>query len=54
MQAWRASWNRAASSGEVDAVTVLSEQLNGLALPEDDTEIEREMLAALQDLGALR
>src|SRR3954469_24881463 len=53
LAAWRASWNRAASSGEVAAVTVLSEQLNGLDLPEDDTEIEREMLGALEDLGGL-
>jgi hypothetical protein len=53
LAAWRASWNRAASSGEVAAVAVLSEQLNGLDLPEEETEIEREMLVALQDLGAL-
>jgi hypothetical protein len=51
--AWRASWNSAAGSGDVTALSVLREQLNGLDLPDDDVEIEREMLAALQDLADL-
>jgi hypothetical protein len=53
LAAWRASWNRAAGSGDVAEVAVLRPQLNELDLPADETEIEREMLEALQDLGEL-
>jgi hypothetical protein len=51
--AWRASWNSAVGSGDVDALAVLREQLNGLGMPDDEIEVEREMLDALQDLGEL-
>ena len=53
LAAWRASWNGAAGSGDVGALAALRQQLNDLDLPDEEIEIEREMLAALQDLGEL-
>ena len=53
LAAWRASWNRAAGSADVTALPALREQLDGLDIPDDEIEIEREMLEALQDLSEL-
>jgi hypothetical protein len=53
LAAWRASWNRAAGSADVTALPALREQLDGLDIPHDEIEIEREMLEALQDLSEL-
>ena len=53
LAAWRASWNRAAGSADVTALPALREQLDGLGIPDDEIEIEREMLEALEDLSEL-
>jgi hypothetical protein len=51
---WRRAWNDAlASAGGVDDAALAS-QLDALGLPEDDIEVEREMLDALRDVNALR
>jgi hypothetical protein len=51
--AWRNAWTRAAGASDVTALAVLSQDLDGLNLPEEEIEIEREMLVALQDLADL-
>jgi hypothetical protein len=53
LAAWRASWNRATGSADVTALPALREQLDGLNIPDEEIEIEREMLEALQDLSEL-
>ena len=53
LRAWRAAWTRAASNGETAQIAQLAAELDGFGLPEDDVEIEREMLEALRDLETL-
>jgi hypothetical protein len=51
--AWRESWKQAAASCDAAAVTALGSALDRFGLPEEDVEIEREMLGALHDLADL-
>lgn len=51
---WRRAWNDAITSPETADEASLAADLDALGLPEDDIEVEREMLAALRDLIALR
>jgi hypothetical protein len=50
---WRDAWTRAAGAADVTALSVLSQDLDRMNLPEEEIEIEREMLAALRDLADL-
>jgi hypothetical protein len=51
---WRRTWNDAVASPECADEAALASRLEALGLPEDDIEVEREMLDALRDLNALR
>jgi hypothetical protein len=53
LTAWRKSWTAAAASGDVAAAGPLGRELAALGCPDEETEIEREMLGALLDLTAL-
>ena len=50
LRGWRAAWTQAASTGDTRQIPQLAAELDALGLPEDDIEIEREMLDALRDL----
>jgi hypothetical protein len=50
---WRKAWNAAAAAGDTAQLAPLRAQLDAMGLAEDDVEIEREMLDALQDLADL-
>lgn len=50
---WRKAWAAAAAAADTVQVVPLRARLDALGLPEDDVEIEREMLDALQDLADL-
>ena len=50
---WRKAWNRAAAAGDTAQGAPLRAELDAIGLAEDDVEIEREMLDALQDLAVL-
>jgi hypothetical protein len=50
---WHRAWEEAVAEAEPD-VPALQAMLNGLALPEDEIEIEREMLTGLEQLMQLR
>jgi hypothetical protein len=50
---WRKAWSAAAAGGDTAQVAALRAQLDAMDLTEDDVEIEREMLDALQDLAEL-
>jgi hypothetical protein len=50
---WRKAWSAAAETGDTSQLGSLRERLDAMGLVEDDVEIEREMLEALQDLGEL-
>jgi len=49
---WKREWTAAALDLDSAAVETLRSRLNALGLPEDDVEIEREMLDALEDAAA--
>jgi hypothetical protein len=51
--AWRKSWTAAAESGDAAAAGPLGRELTALGCPDDEIEIEREMLGALLDLAVL-
>ena len=51
---WRRRWHAAAATPEAAAVASLSADLNDLALPEEEIEIEREMLDGLDQLARLQ
>jgi hypothetical protein len=51
--AWRKSWTAAAASGDGAAAGPLRRELDQLGRPDEEIEIEQEMLAALIDLAAL-
>jgi hypothetical protein len=53
LTAWRKSWSAAAASGDLAAAGPLSRELAALGCPDEEIEIEREMLGALLDLAAL-
>lgn len=50
---WREAWEAAARTTDTGAVPRLRSQLDALALPEDEIEIEREMLDGLAELATL-
>ena len=54
LTAWRMKWTTAAVAGDTSAGAVLARELESLGLSDDDAEIEREMLDALECLGALK
>ncbi len=54
MRAWRAKWAAAAEAGDAARRVDLERDLENLGLPDDDAEIEREMLEALDRLGELK
>jgi hypothetical protein len=51
--AWRKSWNEAANALDGSGADALASALDRLSLPEEEIEIEREMLDALQELASL-
>jgi hypothetical protein len=51
---WRRRWHAAAGTPEAATVAGLAADLNGLALPEEEIEIEREMLDGLEQLVRLQ
>lgn len=51
--AWRESWNVSATAFDASAREALGRALDELGLPEEEIEIEREMIDALDRLGAL-
>ena len=53
LQQWRDAWNAAALAADTTAAARLRSQLDALELPEDDIEIEREMLDGLDELARL-
>jgi hypothetical protein len=54
LDAWRRRWHEAAATPETASVASLSAQLNAFGLPDEEIEIEREMLDGLEELGRLR
>ena len=46
-QSWRAAWAAAAAQPDCERVESLQTELEALALPEEDVELEREMLEGL-------
>jgi hypothetical protein len=51
---WQREWTAAAASGDSDGLTVLHSRLDAIGLPDEEIEIEREMLDGLRELMALR
>jgi hypothetical protein len=51
---WRRAWRAACVTPDAAGVTALSSDLNRLGLPEEEIEIEREMLAGLDQLVQLQ
>jgi hypothetical protein len=49
LQRWREHWSKAAASSDDIEIARLARDLDGFGFPEDDVEIEREMLQALID-----
>jgi hypothetical protein len=50
---WRDAWDAAARTADATAIVRLRSELDALALPEEEIEIEREMLDGLEQLAAL-
>jgi len=53
LRTWRAAWDKAASTGDTRQIAQLAAELDAFGLPDDDVEIEREMLEAFRDREAL-
>jgi hypothetical protein len=53
LREWKREWTAAAGSLDPASARRLKDRLDALGLPEDDVEIEREMLDALDDAAAL-
>jgi hypothetical protein len=53
LREWKREWTAAAGTLDTASARRLHDQLDAFALPEDDVEIEREMLDALNDAAAL-
>jgi hypothetical protein len=53
LREWKRDWARALASLDSASAPALRERLNAFGLPEEDIEIEREMLDALEDAVAL-
>jgi hypothetical protein len=54
LEEWRRQWRAACADADAGTVSKLTASLDALSLPEEDVEIEREMLAGLEHLIALR
>jgi hypothetical protein len=54
LREWRRQWLEAAAAPDAAAIDALSASLDGLALPEEEVEIEREMLDGLREVARLR
>ena len=53
LREWKRDWGAAAVTLDTSTTHALRARLDALGLPEDDVEIEREMLDALDEAGAL-
>jgi hypothetical protein len=53
LSAWRAAWQRVSDAPNASEIEKLSAELKAIGLPDDDVEIEREMLEGLSSLGQL-
>jgi hypothetical protein len=53
LHGWRQAWREAVEDPSADAIARLTVELDALGLPEDDVEIEREMLEGLEAARAL-
>ena len=51
---WRRAWNSSAAEPDPQRVSALQAQLDALGLPEEEIEIEREMLDGISQLAQLR
>lgn len=51
LKPWRSAWASAVASGDTIGAAALATQLDSLGLPEEEIEIEREMLDGLQRLS---
>jgi hypothetical protein len=51
---WRRAWSTSAAEPDPQRVSALQAQLDALGLPEEDIEIEREMLDGITQLAELR
>jgi hypothetical protein len=54
LEEWRRRWQLATTAPEAAAIASLSAQLADLGLPDEEIEIEREMLDGLEELTRLR
>ena len=50
---WRTAWAEAAGNAAAPAIDVLAAQLDAMGLPEEEIELEREMLEGLRAAAAL-
>jgi hypothetical protein len=53
LAAWRTQWHTAAAASDTTQLGALRAALTALGRPDDEVEIEQEMLDALEELGAL-
>src|SRR5262249_57763570 len=51
---WHRQWSAAAAAPDASGIVELERRLESFGLPEDDVEIEREMVAGLGELVELR
>jgi hypothetical protein len=51
---WRRAWQDACATPDAEHVAELSARLDGLGLPDEDVEMEREMLEGLDQLARLQ
>jgi hypothetical protein len=51
---WRRAWNHSAKEPDPQRVSALQSQLDALGMPEEEIEIEREMLDGITHLAQLR
>src|SRR5262249_53709167 len=49
LREWRNAWAKVAATTDDERIAQLAAELDGFGLPDDDIEIEREMLDALRD-----
>jgi hypothetical protein len=54
LDAWRQEWRTACAAPDRERASALSASLNSLGLPEEEIEIEREMIEALEHLLQLQ
>ena len=53
LRRWREQWSRAAASGDDQEIARLTRELDAMSYPEEEVEIEREMLHALRERETL-